>query len=270
MRLAERLVTLPYQRFCGRTIDGRRLGRVLGAGGSAVTFEAVDPHGRLEVAKLLRPIRASHDREAVWREVSALERAPHPAVPRWRGILRDGRAYFVLLSRMPGSSLDQWLFERRHPFGSHEVACIGFQLVGALSHLHEHGVAHGDVRPANVLYDGERVSLVDFGMCACAEDRAAAFNERRAADVAGFADIVLHLLYSSYRRLPGAPAGEWRDELILSHAQRGFLEDSFARPESMAADDMRRRFEEAFRSDVSYGSEDAVDLSRPALVASTG
>lgn len=238
MRLAEQLVALPYRRFCGRVIDGHRLGRIKGVGGSGVTFEAVGPDGVSEVAKLLRPVRATYDLDEVWREVSALERAAHPAIPKWRGILRDGRAYFVVLSQMPGEALDRWLFERRYAFDASELARVGEQLADVLVHLHERGVVHGDVRPANILYDGTRVSLVDFGQNLPADPTACAL------DVAGFADLILYLRYSSFEAR--ASAADWRDELALTPAQRRFLEDAFATQRPLTMIQARARFLEAF------------------------
>lgn len=238
MRLAEQLVALPYRRFCGRAIDGHRLGRIKGVGGSGVTFEAVGPDGALEVAKLLRPVHATYDLDEVWREVSALERAAHPAIPEWRGILRDGRSYFVVLSRMPGEALDRWLFERRHAFDEPELVRVALQLADVLVHLHERGVVHGDVRPANILYDGTRVSLVDFGQNLPAEPVACAL------DVAGFADLVLYLRYSSFEAR--IPSTDWRNELNLTPDQRYFLESAFSASGIPSMAEARARFVEAF------------------------
>ena len=106
-RAAEFLVALPYRRFCGRSVQGYRLGRLAGIGGSGAVFDAVGPGGVPAALKLLRPLRPSYDLAAVWREVAPLSRVDHPAVPAWRGIVRAGRAYFIVLERMPGDSLDR-------------------------------------------------------------------------------------------------------------------------------------------------------------------
>jgi len=42
---------------------------------------------------------------------------------------------------------------------------IAHQLVAAVSHLHEHGVAHRDINPNNVVLSaGGRVVLIDLGI----------------------------------------------------------------------------------------------------------
>lgn len=250
MRLAEHVVALPYRRFCGRTIQGYRIGSIMGIGGSGVVFQASDPGGRPVVLKLLRPMRPSYDLEAVWREVAPLNRVDHPAVPSWLGILREGRAYFIVMSRLPGSTLATWLFERRHAFDLEEVVHVGAATAGAMAQLHACGVAHGDVRPANILYDGDRVSFADFGMSVCAEAGAPAFREACAADVAGFADVLIYLLYASpgvgRRRRSKGCATDWRDELVLTSDQRRFLEDMLAPGGRSSMVEASERFLEAF------------------------
>lgn len=249
-RVAEHLVALPYRRFCGRSVQGYRLGRLAGIGGSGAVFDAVGPGGVPAALKLLRPLRPSYDLAAVWREVAPLSRVDHPALPAWRGIVRAGRAYFIVLERMPGDSLATWLFERRHVFGPVEVAGIGSQLADALVALHEAGAAHGDLRPANILYDGERVSLIDFGLSRQEEDGAEVFAAACAADIAGFADLVLYLRYSSFDS--SRRGGSWRDELPLAPAQRRFLEEALAGADmlgsALSAREARTRFLDAFSS----------------------
>ena len=250
MRLAEQVVALPYRRFCGRTVQGYRIGSILGIGGSGVAFEAVDPGGQSVVLKLLRPLRASCDLDAVWREVEPLGRIDHPAAPSWLGIVRERRAYFVVMSRLRGATLASWLFERRHAFSLSELARVGGGMAQALMHFHACGVAHGDVRPANVLYDGERVSFADFGMSVCAGSDAIAFREACAADVAGFADVLIYLLYASpevdRRSCPKGSGSDWRDELALTGVQRRFLEDALRPGGQPSIAEANERFLEAF------------------------
>ncbi|MEA5019763.1 MAG: protein kinase [Gordonibacter sp.] len=244
VRFAHLFVALPYLRFCGRTVQGYRIGSCLGIGGSGVTFEAVSPHGRLVALKLLRPLRASLDLDKVWREVGSLGAVSHSGVPEWLGILREGRAYFIVLSRMPGRPLDSWLFEDRHAFQRSELVEVCSQLIDVLDALHAVGLVHGDIRPANVLYDGRRVSLVDFGLSLDASERA--------VDIAGFADLLLYLLYSTFDSSEGVSykTESWRDQLLLDGAQQRFLDDAFERPQEFDERKLYTRFVEAFAHEI--------------------
>ena len=48
---------------------------------------------------------------------------------------------------------------------------LAAQITSALAHIHGLGVAHRDVKPANVLFDGRRWRLCDFGFAVLAKDR---------------------------------------------------------------------------------------------------
>lgn len=239
-RFAQNIVAFPYRRFCGRVVQGYRIEKLVGIGGSGVVFQAIAPDGQTVALKLLRPIRSAYDLEAVWREVEPLQRISDPAVPQWLGIVRDKRAYFIVLSQMKGDSLSSWLFEKKHSFSSDEMTRLAQQLLDALVMLHENGLVHGDLRPANILYDGERISLVDFGMSSSLSDSA--------VDVAGFGDVLLYLLYSSFdsSTTAGKKSPSWHEELALTDAQRTFLEGVFEEPCTLSMAEVRARFLKAF------------------------
>ena len=168
-RLARFATAAGDRRLVGRTFGAWRLDAVLGQGRFGTCFRASRASGepRSAALKLIKPEQGSLDRDALWREAKALSLCAHPAVPRWLGIVRErddardrGRC-FMAQSLMPGTSLDRLLFRQRRSFDQAAIASIGRQVIDALAHLEGRGVAHGDVRPANLLIDAEgTVSLV--------------------------------------------------------------------------------------------------------------
>ena len=249
----------PSAKFCPEcgTPRGWRLDAVLGQGRFGTCFRASRASGepRIAALKLIRPEQGSLDRDALWREAKALSLCAHPAVPRWLGIVRErddardrGRC-FMAQSLMPGTSLDRLLFRQRRSFDQAAIASIGRQVIDALAHLEGRGVAHGDVRPANLLIDAEgTVSLVDFGLAGFF-DRNAASPAATASDRAGLADVLLFLLYASpaavrSRRHAKLP---WFDDLDLPAAQRSLLLDLFSdEPVLHGFASIGDAFEEAF------------------------
>ena len=215
-RLARFATAAGDRRLVGRTFGAWRLDAVLGQGRFGTCFRASRASGepRSAALKLIKPEQGSLDRDALWREAKALSLCAHPAVPRWLGIVRErddardrGRC-FMAQSLMPGTSLDRLLFRQRRSFDQAAIASIGRQVIDALAHLEGRGVAHGDVRPANLLIDAEgTVSLVDFGLAGFF-DRNAASPAATASDRAGLADVLLRSSpgsTTSTSRPPSAP-----------------------------------------------------------------
>ncbi len=138
-------------------LDGYRIERLLGAGGSAQVWLGRDGDGDRVALKVLPT-------EASTREITVLRRLTHPHLVRIRGeaATDDGRAVLVL-DYLPGGSLAQ-LVSSRGGLDPGEVVTVMTPLAEALGALHARGAVHGDVSPANVLFgeDG-RPLLCDLG-----------------------------------------------------------------------------------------------------------
>ena len=125
--------------------------RRLGEGAFGETWAAQDPDGRIGALKKLPEVPGE--------ELRALELVCHPAVV---GVLDSGLSPpFLVMELAPGQTLEARL--RAGPLPEEEVLRIGATLADALATLHAAGVIHGDIKPANVMSDGERLCLVDFG-----------------------------------------------------------------------------------------------------------
>ncbi|MFI0411647.1 WD40 repeat domain-containing serine/threonine protein kinase [Actinomadura sp. 3N508] len=103
------------------------------------------------------------------REARAAARLRHPGIVTVydRVIGDDGRPWIVM-ELVHGGSLAELLREdERGRLPAARVARIGLHMVEALAAAHVLGVVHRDVKPANVLLEGDdRVVLTDFGIAA--------------------------------------------------------------------------------------------------------
>ncbi len=148
----------------GSVVEGRyRIDRQLGEGGMATTYLAFDALHDVPVAlKLLREER-SELASALRDEFVRLRGLAHPnlACVRDFGIIRGERARpFYTADPIEGRPLSRWARGR----SSEEVLQPIADALAALSFLHELEIAHGDVKPENILVrsDGRGV-LVDLG-----------------------------------------------------------------------------------------------------------
>lgn len=76
--------------------------------------------------------------------------------------LEDKLEHRLYLPLLP-LSLDD-LLNHRAALSEELTRSIAFQVLLALAHLHGQGIAHRDVKPANLLFDNDgTVKLIDFG-----------------------------------------------------------------------------------------------------------
>ncbi|MER6004221.1 WD40 repeat domain-containing serine/threonine protein kinase [Nonomuraea angiospora] len=151
--------------------DRYQLQGALGRGGMGTVWQAWDTE--LDRAVAIKELRLSDDipeeERRNWyarmeREARAAARLKHPGIVTIydRVIEEDGRPWIVM-ELIHGSSLDDLL--RRHGrLPAERVAAIGLQMLDALIAAHATGIVHRDVKPANVLLEGDRVVLTDFGI----------------------------------------------------------------------------------------------------------
>lgn len=172
----------------GDSVGVYRVVRELGRGGMGVVYLAERDDLGLQVAlKLLAepfpPERAadtgtapthrnsrSRDIERFYAEQRALARIVHPGVPQVHdaGWTEDGRPYLVMELAL-GEPVTA--YARRRGLGVAGAVDLFLPLCAAVQHVHGRGLAHGDIKPENVLVrDGEPgapvVKLVDFGVAA--------------------------------------------------------------------------------------------------------
>jgi serine/threonine protein kinase len=156
----------------GTLLDGRyRLDAVLGTGGMATVFRALDTATQRVVAvKVLRPTIATNP-EAVARfnrEGELLTTVDHPAIvgAEYLGQLSDGTVYLVM-ELLLGETLQARM--ERGPMDPDALAPIVTGVCAGLHAAHGLGVIHRDLKPANIYLcpdaRGElQVKLLDFGI----------------------------------------------------------------------------------------------------------
>lgn len=134
----------------------------LGTGGMGVVLRGVDTRlGRSVALKLIAPSEENGG-PSVLAEAGALARFAHPNVVGVFEVVSGGHTPYLVMELVEGTRIDEW--SRR--VGSPERATQAVLEAGeALAFAHEHGVVHGDFKPANVLVrEDELVKLVDFGL----------------------------------------------------------------------------------------------------------
>ncbi|WP_433473714.1 serine/threonine-protein kinase [Spirillospora sp. CA-142024] len=154
----------------------RNLGRI-GQGGMGSVWRAhdVDLDREVAVKELRVPEQVTDQERRVWyarmeREARAAARLRHTGIVTvYDRVMGDDGRPWIVMELVRGRSLEQLLAERK-AIPQSQVAAIGLAMLDALSAAHAQGVVHRDVKPANVLLEGDRVLLTDFGIAALEGD----------------------------------------------------------------------------------------------------
>lgn len=140
-----------------------RLARA-GQGGAAEVWKARTSTGAIVALKLARDDAA---REAFAREATHALLALSPRIPALVdvGVLNDGtNTAFVALEWVEGRSLRAWMNEARED-RPRAALLILHDVAEALEDLHSVGLAHGDLKPENIIVDESgRAHLIDLGL----------------------------------------------------------------------------------------------------------
>ena len=103
-------------------------------------------------------------------EARIAARVRHPNVAAVHDVVEQDRSCWLVMEYVAADTLAMVL-RRRRRLPPPIVAAVGLQLLAALRAVHEAGVVHCDVKPANLLLgDDGRLVLVDFGIAEVAGD----------------------------------------------------------------------------------------------------
>jgi eukaryotic-like serine/threonine-protein kinase len=151
-----------------QTIAGRyELQELVGAGGMSSVFKARDTLLERNVAlKILHEHFGSDEEyaERFRREARAVAQLSHPSIVTVidRGEA-DGR-HFIVFEYVEGRSLKE-LVEETGPLPVRRALEIALEVAGALAFAHRAGIVHRDVKPQNVLLNGDgKAKVTDFGI----------------------------------------------------------------------------------------------------------
>jgi len=156
----------------GRLLDGRyRLSAVIGHGGMGVVWRARDELLDRDVAvkEIIWPASLTeHERQTACRratrEAQMAARLNHHNVVRIYDIVEEDDHPWIVMELLPYPSLRD-IVRDEGPFTPAHAAKVGLGILAALRAAHAEGVAHRDVKPANILIGAEdRVVLTDFGI----------------------------------------------------------------------------------------------------------
>jgi len=166
------MAPMPEAPRIGTEFAGYRIDSLIGRGGMSVVYRAENPRlGNMVALKLLSSELADDEtfRERFVRESRLAAGLNHPnIIPIYDAGAFDGVLY-IAMRYVEGSDLKQ-LIRTRGGLAPEQAVAILAQVARALDAAHRRGLVHRDVKPANILVEGDEdgnsshAYLADFGL----------------------------------------------------------------------------------------------------------
>ncbi len=212
-------------------LGGYVLGEEIGSGASSVVYAATHERlGRRAAVKVLALPPRGAWRERFLRESQIAASLDHPNVIPVYEAGEDADRMFIAMRYVEGDDLGA-LIAREAPLPLPRVVRIVGQIAGALGAAHARGLVHRDVKPENVLLEGDHAYLSDFGV---AKDAAAGLGLTRTGGFLGSVEYsapeqiegrdidaradVYALACVAYECLTGTPPFHRATEVAILHA----------------------------------------------------
>ncbi|HEX4464956.1 MAG TPA: protein kinase [Solirubrobacterales bacterium] len=232
----------------GSTLGGYRIESLIARGGMGVVYRATQLALERPVALKVIAHQLADDekfRSRFLSESRLAARLEHPAVVPVYDAREDDGELIVAMRLIEGGDLRK-LIDREGPLPPERAVHLLGQIAEALDAAHVAGIVHRDVKPHNILVEGERAYLSDFGL-------AKAYAETGPGNGASIVGTVEYMAPEQWRgERVGPPADIYALGCVLYEALTGIV--PYARKESDTEPEMPRGIDKVIERAVSKDS----------------
>lgn len=157
-----------YEQYIGCVLNNRyRVENLIGIGGMAYVFKAIDEQNGKTVALKILNDECGHDEKAVARFVNesrTVSMLSHPNIVRITDVAFDCDVQYIVMEYVDGITLKEYI-DYKKKLEWREAVYYVSQILQALEHAHSTGIIHRDVKPQNIMItrDGS-IKVMDFGI----------------------------------------------------------------------------------------------------------
>ncbi|MBS0351676.1 MAG: protein kinase, partial [Proteobacteria bacterium] len=142
------------------------VGKDLGAGAYGVVSLGTYKFNQVALKKLKAELFTKEREQEFLKEASVMASIKSNYLVNLIGVCMDAPNYYMVMEYVPGGSLYDLLQQPTIPLTYSLQIQIGFEIAAGLSHLHERGILHRDLKSLNVLLTKYEyhAKLCDFGL----------------------------------------------------------------------------------------------------------
>ena len=108
------------------------------------------------------------DLEMVKTEIEILKVCQHPNIIRMFEVFESKENFYLVMELCLGGDLFSYMRRRANCISEERAREIIYDILKAVSYLHEYGIAHRDLKPENILItsnkDNAELKIADFGL----------------------------------------------------------------------------------------------------------
>lgn len=156
------------EKYIGKVLNDRyMITEVIGVGGMAYVYKAFDKVcNRVVAVKILKDefMSDAQFRRRFTNESKAITMLSHSNIVDVYDVSLEGDSLYIVMEYIDGITLKEYM-ENRGVLPNSEALPLIKQILKGLSHAHERGIVHRDVKPHNIilLKDGT-IKITDFGI----------------------------------------------------------------------------------------------------------
>jgi serine/threonine protein kinase len=145
--------------------DRYQLDHVLGKGAFGTVYRGTDTAiGRTVALKGILLGNAKVDHTHLVREARIAGQLDHPNIVTIYDVINDGQSACIIMQYLPGGNLGA-LMDNEGPIPLDAAFDFARDILLALDAAHRAGVVHRDIKPGNILFDGNGdLKITDFGI----------------------------------------------------------------------------------------------------------
>jgi serine/threonine protein kinase/Tol biopolymer transport system component len=161
----EPVAEAPAELAAGTQIGNYRIDGVLGRGGMGIVYRATDTKLHRPVAiKFLSIVADEQAKRRFHQEAETTSGLNHPHIVTVYDVGEHDGQQYIVSELVEGGTLDEWVRTNRRKSWRQSVELLT-GIADALAAAHAAGILHRDVKPGNVLIDGNGYAkLADFGL----------------------------------------------------------------------------------------------------------
>lgn len=168
--------------LCGRTDNGTIISiplelhgsigtyvalKMIGKGSSCIVVEVVESSSSNHyAAKVMsqRDLRMKKLLVNTNKEIDVLRRVHHRNIIEFKEVVTNGDLIYIVMELCNSGDLLKWIVDGRFDNNILEIQRVFGEICDAVSYLHKHGIAHGDLKPENIIIgSNDHIKLIDFG-----------------------------------------------------------------------------------------------------------